>query len=206
MNLATMCTEHVVVHHHRTGAQSTAKAMVQSKTIFIPNDQVPIEPNDVIERTIPSGVVERYIVEDPGFINRIHGIPSHYQVKARREGVVTRADGGHSIHVTGANSRVNIGSTDHSTNRVDLAALEDGLLSELQRLRRELLARAGDSAENYVTIGTVAAAEAAVQQGDEAKASALLGGLGKAGGWVLGVARDIGVKLAAEIILKHSGA
>ncbi len=205
--LSTMCNETVTIYHRRTGEQTTnVKAMVQPQIIFVPNDKVSIEPDDVIERVLPSGTVERFVVTEPGFYARTDGIEGHYQVKFYREGSRPRLTPRHSIHVSGGNVRVNVDSIDHSTN---LSSVQAGstseLLSELQVLRRELLTRAGDKPENFVAIGTVVAAEGAAAQGDETKAGLLLGTLGTASDWVLSVAKDLSVKIAAEMIKSHMG-
>jgi hypothetical protein len=203
--LATMCNEDAVIHHHRNNTVSRAKALFQSKLIFIADERVPIEISDVIERTLPSGLMERYVVTDPGFYARMHGIPGHYQIKYRREGVEGSASGRHTIHLNGPNARVNIRSTDNSSNHVSLAAAAgDDLLSDLRSLRKELVNRAGDNPEGYIAIGKVAEAESAAQLGDDVKANQILSGLGNAARWVLDVAKDVGAKIAAELIAKSS--
>jgi nucleoside phosphorylase len=58
-------------------------AVVQPKLIIIDNAAIPVEEGDVIERTLPSGVVERYTVVDPGFHDGL-GIPAHYQIRFKR--------------------------------------------------------------------------------------------------------------------------
>ncbi|WP_320018479.1 hypothetical protein [Labilibaculum manganireducens] len=94
------------------------KANVQPKIIFIHDEKLPLEENDKIYRKLPSGLVETYIVIDRGYYSGIGGIKGHYQAKVRKEGSINE-DKYKSIvvyHASGANSRININSTDNSNN------------------------------------------------------------------------------------------
>ena len=149
--------------------------------------------------------MERLVVTSPGFHARNHGFPAHYQVKYRHEGRQPAGTPGYAIHVSGANSRVNIGSVDNSTNMVSYVSQNmNGLAEEFTRLREALLSKAQDP-EHYVAIGAVASAEVAAKAGDASKVGQALSALGSAGKWAIGVAKDIGVSIAAETLTKSMG-
>lgn len=107
-------------------------ASVQTGLILTQNAQIPIEDGDRFERRLPSGIVESFLVLDAGFYQAMHGIPAHYQSKVQKESAIPRApaQASHSVYnIVGPNARVNIQSTDSSTNVVnmDAPALFDGM-------------------------------------------------------------------------------
>ena len=89
---------------------------------------------------------------------------------------------------------INISET-ATVQQIDLGSLAE----ELARLRAELKSRAANSsdASQDTAIGQVALAETAARSGDRRGA---LAALKSAGTWVLNVAKDIGVELAAKTI------
>ena len=112
------------------------KASVQRDKIFTSDAKIPIEEGDTFERTLPSGVVERYTVLDAGFYERIGGIKSHYQsVVAKETRIETKRQPTHVIYnLIGPNARVNIQSIDASKNLVEIEPKElfDKLREEIQ--------------------------------------------------------------------------
>lgn len=93
-------------------------ALVQREKIFIDDGALDIEEGDVIERTLPSGAKEEYIVEDRGFYRGAHGIPDHYQIKVRKRTPYAKMASGRVINnynITNA-EKININSTDNSVN------------------------------------------------------------------------------------------
>jgi hypothetical protein len=102
-------------------------AFVQSEIIFINDASLPIEEGDEIERILPNGLIEIYVVKDRGYFAK----PSpHYQVKAIKKTSlsVERVAPSTIIHQHGENPRVNINSTDLSSNiinKVDLNTFEE---------------------------------------------------------------------------------
>ena len=85
---------------------------------FVIDDmKVDVRPGDEIRRMLPNGNEEAFTVLDPKFFKGHFG--PHYQVRVGRNGTFPRHTGGnYNVHVSGSNSRVNIGSTDQSTNTV----------------------------------------------------------------------------------------
>jgi hypothetical protein len=101
-------------------------ASVQPAIIFVEGDSLPVAEGDYFERALPSGVVERYLVLEASFHNKIHSLPSHFQIKVRKETSLLPPPGGttNNYHLNAPNARVNIGSTDQSINVVNQAKHE----------------------------------------------------------------------------------
>jgi len=98
------------------------RAAVTGKKIIIDNGDLPIEEGDVLERILPNGLVERYTVLDRGYFAAFGSQPPHYQVQVEKQTSIQRKSGGTTIYnVTGPNARVNVESTDASTNVVTIA-------------------------------------------------------------------------------------
>ena len=111
--------------------------------------------------------------------------------------------GGQANVASGDNARVNIQSTDASTNSAvyqagDMAKLAD----EFSKLRLALLSRA-DDAEHFVAVGAVVSAEKAAKEGRSSGISRALSSLGGSSKWVFNVAKEIGVDLVAEILKRY---
>jgi hypothetical protein len=99
--------------------RSSSVGVVSGDSILIEDVSAVIEVGDEMRRTLPNGSEEVFVVDDPAFREKFHTIDAHYQVKVHKRGTFPRHTGGHyNLHVTGNNSRVNIGSTDRSTNVV----------------------------------------------------------------------------------------
>lgn len=160
-----------------------------------------IEVGDHILRQLPNGLVEDYIVDEPRYNNGIGSIPANYAVKVHRSDAPAAPPQTIVANFHGANSRMNVNSTDNSSNTAvyqiqDFAKLAD----EFSRLREALVMRA-QSAEDYAAIGVIASAELAAKSGEQPKLSAL----GAAGRWVLHTAKDIGVQIATEVVKAQIG-
>jgi len=203
MNFLRICKEKVTVERRDSSRYEDVPALVTKEMVLIPDADIPISPGDAILRALPSGLVERLIVTDPGFHAQILGNPPHYQVIYRREGQESASKPGYSIHVSGENARVNIHSVDKSTNiisnqHVEMATLAD----ELAKLRAALLERA-QSREHFVAIGIIATAELAAESGDASKVSQAMSALGAGARWVFDTAKEVGVQVVAEILKTH---
>ena len=209
MPFGTLATENLRVFPQNGDAPIPTKGRVAGSIILINDARVPLRVGDVVERSLPSGIVERFVITDPGYHETVgHGIPSHYQAKFLREDAAPIRKPSSAIHVTGDHARINVGSVDQSTNLIQhlgASGKNDELASELRTLRLELLSKAGDVPERYSAIGAVATAESAATEGDEAKAATGLRTLGKAGTWVLKTATDLGLPLATAYIKAHLG-
>lgn len=60
------------------------RACVTGNGILIEDVRLPIEAGDKLTRSLPSGLTEEFIVDDPGFHERFSGIAAHFQVRVRR--------------------------------------------------------------------------------------------------------------------------
>ncbi len=106
---------------------------MQPKKIFIDDASIPVEEGDRITRELPNGLVESYLVMDRGFYDSFGGIPAHYQIEVRKESRPStpgRSPTTVIYNLHGANSRVNIQSTDSSINVVE--ATPERLFDELR--------------------------------------------------------------------------
>ena len=204
MDLARQCNEKITVERTDGTRHENVKAMVTGKMVLVPDFNIPIAIDDVILRPLPSGIVERLVVTDPGFFAGHHGFSAHYQVKYRHEGRKPQGSPGYVIHATN-NSHVNINSTDNSVNQIDNSNSDLSLLaSELSSLR-ETLVKAATSPEHYVAIGNISSAELAAKSGASSNVDKALSALGEGGKWVLAAAREIAVPVAIQEIKSKLG-
>ena len=112
------------------------KANVQPDKIFIDDASLPIEEGDKLIRTLPNNLVESYIVLDRGYYESIGGIPSHYQVKVRKESAIPASTPSSIVYnLIGDSSRVNINSQDISINVKNITS--DDLFEELKKAIEE---------------------------------------------------------------------
>lgn len=111
-------------------------ANVQPTSIFISDPDLPIEEDDIIERPLQNGLVERYVVIDRGFWDTGH-MPAHYQCKVKKEAAVKKAAASGAViyNIYGHNSKVNIHSTDNSVSIVD--AVPEELFTRLHNVIQE---------------------------------------------------------------------
>jgi len=80
---------------------------------------LPIEVGDHFLRQLPNGLVDDYIVSDPGYRSGIAGaIQPHYQVKVHRSDAPAAPPQTIIANFHGPNSRMNVNSTDNSVNVV----------------------------------------------------------------------------------------
>lgn len=52
--------------------------------ILIEDGELDIEENDTIQRGLPNGKSEKYLVIDRGFMRVIGSFPNHYQTKVKK--------------------------------------------------------------------------------------------------------------------------
>jgi hypothetical protein len=95
--------------------RGSVPAYFAGNTVIIDDMKADMEAGDELRRLLPNGKDDVFRIDDPQYYDTGH-FPAHYQVKVSRKGTFTHNTGGHYISVTGPNSRVNVGSTDHSTN------------------------------------------------------------------------------------------
>jgi hypothetical protein len=120
------------------------RAAVTPGKVFIDNGGLPLEEGDTLERALPNGLVERYRVLDRGYFAAFHGQAAHYQAKVEKESAPRpRSTGSIVYNVSGPNARINVHSSDNSTNVVNVApaqlfkqlvaAIEAGVQADTER-------------------------------------------------------------------------
>ena len=115
--LSNFPTEKVKIIKQDLSIIDGVDALVESTKIFIDDGSVNIEEGDIIERTLPSGAKEQFLVTDRGFYKGMHGIPDHYQVTVERQSTYKKVSRGQVINQYNISNaeKVNIHSTDNST-------------------------------------------------------------------------------------------
>lgn len=129
-----MMTDEVKLVKENGDVYEDIKANVQTEKIFITDETIPIEEGDKLQRKLPSGMMESYIVLDKGFYNvNMGGMKPHYQCKVKKEGTISaekKLNHQKIYNVTGENSRININSTDNSMNVINKSS--DELFEEIR--------------------------------------------------------------------------
>jgi hypothetical protein len=103
-----------------------------AELIVIQGSQTVVLPGDEIRRVLPNGTDEAFEVINPVFYDT--GVMGpHFQIKVKRKGTFQHGHGGnYSINISGANARVNIASTDRSTN----VAIEGDVFGKIETVLR----------------------------------------------------------------------
>ena len=123
--------------------RATGRGIFTGSKIIVFDEKLLVFAGDEIRRALPNGSDEAFTVVDPKFFDKMMGgMPAHFQIDVRRKGAFPHHQGGHyNITVSGENARVNIGSTDNSTNVVNnsgvfadlIHAIEGGLTNKTQK-------------------------------------------------------------------------
>ena len=100
------------------GRTEDLTAVVQSHQITVYDKSLNVEEGDRIERRLPTGRVESYLILDTGYNPGMGPVSGFYQMKVRKESAIREEPVASSViyNVTGPNSRVNINSNDSSIN------------------------------------------------------------------------------------------
>lgn len=94
-------------------------AVVSSSSIIFDAQDGAVDVGDKIYRPTPTGTTI-YLVEDPGYYPKIGGMSEHFQAKVRRaDSPSTTSSPAFSSVTMGDNARININSTDNSTNTIN---------------------------------------------------------------------------------------
>lgn len=121
-------TEKVVLQKQDGEKIENIEALVQKDKILIKEVDTPIEEGDLIIRSLPSGLKERYKVLDIGYQKGVGSISEFYDIDVKK---ITKLDDESSdlskktiYNLHGNNPRVNINSNDMSINIVDKSSEE----------------------------------------------------------------------------------
>lgn len=114
--------------------RGSGKGIFTGRMIAVFDETLLVFAGDEIRRRLPNGADEVFEVIDPTFFGAMDSLPGHFQIDVRRKGSFPHGKGGHmNITVTGDNARVNIGSTDNSTNTVNHGALFADIIAAIER-------------------------------------------------------------------------
>lgn len=138
--LAGAPTERVKIIKQDQSVLENVEALVQREKIFIDDGSLNIEEGDIIERSLPAGNKEEYLVVDRGFYKGAHGIPDHYQIKVRKQTAYTETNTKQVFNTynIGSAGKVNIQSTDNSTSTVNITANDMAIMDTLRSLAKGL--------------------------------------------------------------------
>lgn len=103
------------------------------------NTSIVIEEGDFIERDLPTGKTERYLIVDVDFHKAQLDFPDYYDLKIEKQTVrrtVKEATTINQFHITNA-EKVNIQSTDNSTT-YNITANDISLMDTLRKLADDL--------------------------------------------------------------------
>lgn len=122
-----------------TGQKDGIKGLVTGGKVITFDSSLPVQPDDRFLRELPSGLVEEYIVEDPGYQGGVGGaIGPHFQATIRRSDAPAAPARTIINNIQGENARVNIDSVDNSQN-LAISAPDNAIFEQL----REKLNSAG---------------------------------------------------------------
>lgn len=134
--LSAFPTERVNLIKQDSSIIENIEALIGQKVVYIEDVSIDIEEGDIIERILPAGSKEQYLVIDRGFIRGTGGgIPSHYEAKVEKQTAYTKVSKGAVInqyHITNAD-KVNIQSTDNSTT-YNITANDISLMDTLRNI------------------------------------------------------------------------
>ncbi len=92
-------------------------AVVSGNKMHVDVVDLPFEKDDHILRQLPNGLVEDYIINHPKFTKGMAGaIPDFYELHVRRSDEPVASPQTIVAHISGANARMYVNSTDNSVN------------------------------------------------------------------------------------------
>ena len=95
------------------------EALIQEKKIFIDDTTISINEEDIIERILPNGDVEKYRVIDRGFYKGMGAIPDSYQITTEKLSKYRNPSSKgitNTYNIHNESVKININSTDNSVN------------------------------------------------------------------------------------------
>lgn len=125
---------------------------IQKGEVTFFREDVDFEEGDTLERQLPHGKTEIYVIEDVHYAAKLHAIPAHYTLAVSNVAKPKPVPAPRAVtyNLYGPNSRVNNHSTDHSHNVVGIdpgdlfKKVEEALagavaeLHELEGLKQQL--------------------------------------------------------------------
>ena len=117
------------------------RASVGPEEIIVDDVTIPISVGDRIERNLPSGQQETFVVTKVHMYRGSHGIPDFYEITYESEGLRTHRPELPSVSVQVTSSpqtRVTLNSTDQSTNVINHQA--EDVFKQIRDLLKESIA------------------------------------------------------------------
>ncbi len=114
-------------------------AVVQSDLIVIDDASLDIEEGDTIERVLPTGKSEYYLVLDRGYFAAHGRFPAHYQASVRKQSSIDLDKGKNVVnnYNIGTAEKININSTDNSVT-YNVSSEDRALMETLKMVAKEL--------------------------------------------------------------------
>lgn len=114
-------------------------AVVQSDLIVIDDASLDIEEGDTIERVLPTGKSEYYLVLDKGYFAARGRFPAHYQASVRKQSSIDLDEGKNVVnnYNIGTAEKININSTDNSVT-YNISSEDTALMETLKMVAKEL--------------------------------------------------------------------
>ena len=131
-------------------------ANVQPKKIMIIDTSIQVDEGDKVQRVLPNGQTESYLVIESGYHQGMHGIPASYQMEVRKESRIDLDNSSTIYNLHGANSRVNINSSDASVNIVTTTSV-----TLFENLKKAITEHVQDEAEQQLILSRIDDLEAA---------------------------------------------
>ena len=164
MSFDDLMEDIITVVNEGGGRHENIRASVQKELIITQAVTVDIAAGDRIERELPAGRKEVFLVTDVHFQKGIGGIDSFYQIKYEREGTKKHQSQQPMVNVHVSDSpqaHVNLGSTDQSIN---ITGYQSSIVFE--ELRDLLKQNVSDTAELKRLLEGVDTMESERQEGN----------------------------------------
>ena len=140
--MRNLMREKVTIVHRDGKKHENIHAAVTPKKIYIRKVTVPISVGDKIQRNLPSGQEEVFMVTNVHLLRGGVRIPDTYEISYEREGTQRRRSQHTSLNFNVSNSpqaRINFNSTDQSTNTIHYEAEE--IFSRIRQLLSESITK-----------------------------------------------------------------
>lgn len=110
----------------------------KSNEIWLEDTSIAPKENDVVERPLPNGVIERYLIVQSTYYNAIGSFPDHYQLKIEKENTpIKQTSEKTTIYNISDVNKVNIHSTDNSINTF-FVNKDKQIFDELKKLSMQI--------------------------------------------------------------------
>ena len=140
------------------------RALVQPKKILIDDATIPIAIGDRIERKLPSGQLEFFVIKDVHLWQGRGSIQSFYEITYKREGAQEshRRRDMLNLHISNSpQARINLHSSDQSVNVSDRQS--DAIFGEIRKCLMESLVDSPDLDTLLTKLGDM---EQSLEKGD----------------------------------------